>query len=287
MALHIGSGQAGLYTIPGWTADFVQQAREHAENPRLLSRGTPPIHYWAQIDSLGEFVELLNDLRDPELGIGVSVHQVDNRVHVIRAPVEIAYMDFHSHGNSGYIELVGGVIDWADWRELRGNGFEQLFVQGAEIRFYGCSVASGPKGEHFLAECGSLFLRRGGGFVTGWPDIGLAVAGMDETAHIASMVTAVVRPGGALTLRNAEHLLPHRLRRRAQHYQREFTRLMRNPPRSPAMRQRYTEILRDINLILWHLDQQPSYDALYGLHLILQSYSAVIRTTVPPPVVSS
>lgn len=161
---------------------------------------------------------LLEEARSHAASDGGVAHDVNSREDVrrvldqIRSHNEhISLMDFHSHGSAGRIGIGVTTIDERSWGEF--NSYADLFSPGARVMFHGCSVANAPVGELFMARCAWALLRVNGGSAIGWASEGLAVhpalgwAGLGSTPiHVGGEVEAVIRAGGNVSLRGAQHL---------------------------------------------------------------------------------
>jgi hypothetical protein len=115
--------------------------------------------------------------RQPEIRT-ISILTVDDFVRELQKfqqdRAEIVYLDFHTHGGPGGLDLGGETFDIDDLDKLRNKGFEGLFVAGALINFLGCELAGYQPsiniqndGELFLAEFAPIFLMRYGGRAVG------------------------------------------------------------------------------------------------------------------------
>jgi hypothetical protein len=58
-----------------------------------------------------------------------------------RERAEIVYLDFHTHGAPGSLDLGGEHFNTNSLDKLRNKGFEGLFAAGALISFLGCDIA--------------------------------------------------------------------------------------------------------------------------------------------------
>jgi hypothetical protein len=105
------------------------------------------------------------------LGVG----SVDNLRHSLRRLLdgpELDAMDFHTHGAPGVIGIGEDKLTVNALDQFRDQGVDALFKTGARVEFHGCNVAEGAIGELFLAEFGSIFLRRGAERRAGLPPSG-------------------------------------------------------------------------------------------------------------------
>jgi len=128
---------------------------------------------------------------------------------------KIDRLDFHTHGNSGFISLGSDQLHYDFIIEyFSKKGYENVFNNNARIFFHGCSVAEGGKGELFLALFGGTFLRQRGGRVGASTGAGylLSWAGGPSSWHpIGNTVYAYVKPGGSTSLKNHSVLIPEKI----------------------------------------------------------------------------
>jgi hypothetical protein len=81
-----------------------------------------------------------------------------------------------THGNSGYIVFGDDRIDYSMLAAFK-NRYQSLFSAGAHLYFDGCNVAQGERGWEFLQTAGEVFLKSGGGVVTGFTNAGIGLPG--------------------------------------------------------------------------------------------------------------
>jgi hypothetical protein len=116
----------------------------------------------------------------------------------------------YSHGCPGTIVLGTGEAVGRDTLESYGfQGVQGFLAPNATVKIFGCSVAAQPRGERFLAYFAKTLLGKSGGKMTAYGgDIVTtenAVYHWDNTFSLPA-VTAVVMPGGSVTLQNARYL---------------------------------------------------------------------------------
>jgi hypothetical protein len=116
-------------------------------------------------------------------------------------------VDFHTHGSEGAIYIGNDQFTFGKpLQPFENQGFEKIFKPNASITFNGCLVGDKWDGEYFLTEIGRVFLKSGGGKVTGNTAYGLNIG---RTPHpFGTWVTATASPGGAVSLSGHSHLIP-------------------------------------------------------------------------------
>jgi len=115
----------------------MEEARNHKDSDEELF----------EINSAGELYDLLDRFLNYE--------------------ITIDFLDFHVHGCPGTVSFPRGSLEISGLKRFRNRNFPKLFVPKAEIKFFSCAAGKGSKGERFLAEVASVFLRLNGGTVQG------------------------------------------------------------------------------------------------------------------------
>ena len=145
------------------------------------------LHIWSDIP--GHFSLSLgpgaHDHAEEDGGISINVkslRDLENKLgDLAYKGHKFSYVDFHCHGSAGSIAVGHDSINVDTVYDFQGRGYSQLFKENAEIRFVGCSVGSKAKGEYFLTQFASVFLRRNGGWVGGNSAVGFNIA--SEPVH--------------------------------------------------------------------------------------------------------
>ena len=135
--------------------------------------------------------------------------------HLVHNKSKIDRLDFHTHGNSGFIALGSDHLYYKDIIEyFAKKGYENVFNSDARIFFHGCNVAEGSEGELFLALFGGIFLRQKGGRVGASTGAGYGLSwawGPSSWHPTGNTVYAYVKPGGSTSLKNHSVLIPERI----------------------------------------------------------------------------
>jgi hypothetical protein len=200
----------------------------------------------------------------------VGVESVDNLKQTLRRIVggpELDAMDFHTHGHAGSVNLGQNWLNVNALDGFRGEGFDAIFKAGARVEFLGCNIAEQAVGELFLAEFGSIFLRRHGGEVLGSTSVGFQdPLYTGEIPHFWGVwVTAEVFGGGAVRMRNHRHLHPHLIRREIGRLRELVESRLTNRPRARAPHPGSTGLDEWALLdVAQQLDQAESYLDLNG-----------------------
>jgi hypothetical protein len=208
------------------------------------------------------------------LGVG-NVRDLKYALRRLLEGPKLDAMDFHTHGAPGAVELGTDHLTVNTLEEFRNEGFDALFKAGGVVEFHGCNVAERAIGELFLAEFGSIFLRGAGGEVRGSTSYGFQdPLYSGETAHLwGEWVTAEVRVGGGVRMRNQLHLHPHLIRRGIERLRQLVA--QQSTPRAGRARQpgpvglgaiAMMGVSADLDLAERYLDSnggQPSYRSVY------------------------
>jgi hypothetical protein len=147
------------------------------------------------LDNLDDFIRVLHTYaqgRDPIRELTLFAHGAPGEVTIGRTTVVVTRLD-----------------------RLRNKGLDRAFSANARIVFESCEIAGSADGELFLAEFGSILLRRGGGEVVGSTGSGATPWGWFGGAvwyFGAREVKARVNVGGGVRLINNVYLRADRLR---------------------------------------------------------------------------
>jgi hypothetical protein len=134
----------------------------------------------------------------------VRVESLAHWVSLFRAALQANYLFdevfFHAHAHTATLGVGRDVLSAQTLAAFENQGFEKAFNAGATFTFDGCPVGEGPHGEWFLAKAGSIFLKRGGGQVSGRIGLGPGFASGKSAQPQGARVIAKISEGGAVSL---------------------------------------------------------------------------------------
>lgn len=190
-------------------------------------------------------------------------------------------MDFHTHGSPGVAYIGSERLTAFNLDRFRNQRFDTIFNAGAVVEFSGCNAAERPEGELLVAVFGSIFLRARGGSVKSATGLGYAdpLFTGDVYHPTGRWITAEVRIGGGVTLRNHRHLHTGLIRRAIPRLQ-DRARQLRERSRSAATRhavERTEQALRQASDYIGPEGTFPSYTNVYWAHYCLNQASIGLR----------
>lgn len=257
--IHFSSGVSGV--IPGLGSPLRREAHIHAGG-----RADTEV---IELHSKGELLQHLQQFKASGL--------------------RLDYLDFHTHGGAGSIQLGSDSFDRFDLGGRRGRfhnqQFDQLFRPGARIAFHGCNVANDAEGELFLAKVAYVFLRSNGGTASGHTGYALSTQAWGLEAgtplYVGQEVQARVNSQGTVILRNNAHLLPGRMRLSAT--------MLRSRARlglswrsvGPEVRRHLQTAIRQLDDIIHRTHQHPSYQQLYDDYQMLTYLRDYVNRMMP------
>ncbi|MFN8179249.1 MAG: hypothetical protein U0167_15060 [bacterium] len=111
------------------------------------------------------------------VGVGSKAQLLAELGGLVAANAYFSRVLVQTHGEPGCIKFDGlRIYDTTLKADFAGRGFHKLFPLYTKIYFDGCNVANGSLGDGFLDTAGTIFLRAGGGEVSGWTTPGYGMS---------------------------------------------------------------------------------------------------------------
>ena len=253
------------------------------------------IHIWADSNASGFLSSLKPSLRggaEDHLDKGDTLKKVSSisdlnrffQQHLVHNKPKIDRLDFHTHGNSGFISLGSDQLFYEDIiLNFIKKGYEKVFNNNARIFFHGCNVAEGGEGELFLALFGGTFLRKGGGRVgasTG-AGYGLSFVGGPSSWHpTGNTVYAYVQPGGSTSLKNHSVLIPGKILARIKSLEIRVSNFNGNKSTKIILQQQISKAKKEIGPGVENLE---TLLAAHKIILVAEQTLDKIRSKLSPP----